>query len=141
MMNFFDEEEGMGREWSEDQEPERFNEIPPREKHEDVPPPPPPQPPARPHAGALSGNPFGGPMGGAVPSPPEQPHPAAFEQAREVEILYANLLHKTDFEEDFIEDMLEFEPGEDSRERINELLTNARTDSEVPSSTTTTVFL
>lgn len=39
----------------------------------------------------------------------------------EAEKLYANLLMVTDFEEEFIEEMLEFEPDESSKIRIEEL--------------------
>lgn len=39
----------------------------------------------------------------------------------EAEKLYANLLMKTDFERDFIEEMLEYEPDAESEERIQEL--------------------
>lgn len=54
----------------------------------------------------------------------------------EAEKLYANLLMVTDFEEDFIEEILEFEPDEASRMRINELRRKRREMKEmaVPSS-------
>ncbi len=42
-------------------------------------------------------------------------------RASEPEKLYANLLMVTDFEREFIEEMLEFEPDEASKMRIDEL--------------------
>ena len=42
-------------------------------------------------------------------------------RATEAERLYANLLMVTDFERSFIEDVLEFEPDEESEMRIGEL--------------------
>lgn len=42
-------------------------------------------------------------------------------RASEAEKLYANLLMKTDFERDFIEEMLEFDPDEEAEMRIDEL--------------------
>jgi len=42
-------------------------------------------------------------------------------RASEEELLYAHLQIKTDFENEFIEEMLEFEPNEEEWERINEL--------------------
>jgi len=50
----------------------------------------------------------------------------------EAEKLYANLLMKTDFERDFIEDMLEFEPGEESEMRIEELRQKRKQLQEMP---------
>lgn len=61
----------------------------------------------------------------------------------EAEKLYANLLMVTDFEEDFIEEMLDFEPDEASRMRINELRRKRREMKEmaVPSSQPKTILL
>lgn len=53
---------------------------------------------------------------------PSEHQPKPIEaRTSEAEKLYANLLMKTDFERDFIEDMLEFEPDEESEMRIDEL--------------------
>lgn len=49
-----------------------------------------------------------------------QPKPIE-ARTSEAEKLYANLLMKTDFEREFIEDVLEFEPDEESKMRIDEL--------------------
>jgi hypothetical protein len=53
--------------------------------------------------------------------PEEQVEPPIEERASEAEKLYANLLMVTGFERDFIEEMLEFEPDEESEMRIDEL--------------------
>lgn len=53
--------------------------------------------------------------------PEEQVEPPIEERASEAEKLYANLLMVTGFERDFIEEMLEFEPDEESEIRIDEL--------------------
>jgi len=60
---------------------------------------------------------------------PEEEQPIHM-RATEAEKLYANLLVKTDFEHDFIQEMLEFEPNEEEKERINELC-RLREESEV----------
>ena len=52
---------------------------------------------------------------------PEHVEPPIEERASEAEKLYANLLMVTGFERDFIEEMLEFEPDEESEMRIDEL--------------------
>ena len=46
--------------------------------------------------------------------------PAEF-QASEAERMYANLLMRTDFSREFIEEMLEFEPNEEQKKRIEDL--------------------
>lgn len=51
----------------------------------------------------------------------EEIQPPIEERASEAEKLYANLLMVTGFERDFIEEMLEFEPDEESEMRIDEL--------------------
>lgn len=43
------------------------------------------------------------------------------DRASEAEKIYANLLMKTDFDREFIEEVLEFEPDEESELRIDEL--------------------
>jgi len=53
-----------------------------------------------------------------VPSPREEPIEA---RTSEAEKIYANLLEKTDFEREFIEEMLEFKPTEEEELRIQEL--------------------
>lgn len=53
---------------------------------------------------------------------PEEMEEPIEERASEAEKLYANLLIKTDFSNDFIEEMLEFEPDEESWNRIDELV-------------------
>jgi len=61
-----------------------------------------------------------------VPFPPVNPHQQKEElpieeRASEAEKIYANLLEKTDFDREFIEEMIEFEPDEESKLRIDEL--------------------
>lgn len=51
---------------------------------------------------------------------PEEEQPIGF-RASEAEKLYANLLLKTDFEREFIEEVLEFQPNEEEEMRIEEL--------------------
>jgi len=51
---------------------------------------------------------------------------SALEESTEPEKLYANLLMKTDFEDGFIEEMLEFEPTEEQRMRIDEIVRRER---------------
>jgi hypothetical protein len=61
---------------------------------------------------------------------PEEEQPIHM-RATEAEKLYSNLLIKTDFEHNFIQEMLEFEPNEEEKERINELC-RIRERSETP---------
>lgn len=81
--------------------------------------------------------------------PEEQVKPPIEERASEAEKLYANLLMVTGFERDFIEEMLEFEPDEESEMRIDELRRKRREMKELAqqgfppqqSSPTTTILL
>lgn len=52
---------------------------------------------------------------------PEHVEPPIEERTSEAEKLYANLLMVTGFEREFIEEMLEFKPDEESKMRIDEL--------------------
>lgn len=79
----------------------------------------------------------------------EEVQPPIEERASEAEKLYANLLMVTGFERDFIEEMLEFEPDEESEMRIDELRRKRREMKELAqqgfppqqSSPTTTILL
>ena len=62
---------------------------------------------------------------------PEHVEPPIEERASEAEKLYANLLMVTGFERDFIEEMLEFEPDEESEMRIDELRRKRREMTEL----------
>lgn len=71
------------------------------------------------------------PCGEIVPGQPVPPEVAEFfdleeeppiqVRASELELLYAHLQIVTDFEDGFIEEMLEFDPNEEERDRINQL--------------------
>lgn len=133
--------------------PEPHENIPPREKFEEVPPPPPlpPEPPQRgahPPQQPASPMPGGLPLlGGMVPqgAPPEpSEQDNLMDNIQEAELLYANLLLKTDFEDEFIQKMLEFEPNEEARNRIDEFVRRARKIDQVKqqqSPATTTLIL
>lgn len=60
-------------------------------------------------------------QGEPLPFDQQNVEPPIEERASEAEKLYANLLMVTGFERDFIEEMLEFEPDEESEMRIDDL--------------------
>lgn len=72
--------------------------------------------------------------------------PPIEKRASEAEKLYANLLMVTDFEREFIEEVLEFKPDEESRMRIDELCRRQREIEEavrhsMPPTQTTTIMI
>ena len=77
-----------------------------------------------------------------MPEVEEEPIEA---RASEAEKIYANLLEKTDFEREFIEEMLEFEPSEEEEFRIQELLRKRQEVKEMvplaPTAQTTTILI
>lgn len=75
----------------------------------------------------------------------EPDHEPIEDRTSEAEKLYANLLMVTDFELDLIEEVLEFEPDEESRMRIDELCRKRQEmkdlASTMPQQQTTTILI
>jgi len=132
--------------FSEDS-PEEYDNIPPRERVE-------PQPPRPSQTGGPHLPQPGGPQPPLSPlhhqlwentDPQQRPKEVPIiDRAQEEELLYANLLVRTDFDEEFIEEVLEFSPDEENWARIDELVEKANEDpmqQHLPHSVETTILL